>query len=178
MSRILAVSLPIEWSALGFPPVPGMGGVTLLDGDVGWGWEGTVPDLPITVVEADGGEDVEGWAVDHLVVLIDDVDTVVSVMSDVGLSPRLRMEVQGRPTVFFRAGPLLEAIESPVRQTALFGIALVTDEPLEVVALRWRSLGFDVSDPRPAIQPGRRILTVRGLDAGLAVMSPDAAPTA
>ena len=29
------------------------------------------------------------------------------------------------------------------------------------------------TDPKPAIQPGRRILTVRSVEAGLAVMSPD-----
>jgi hypothetical protein len=72
-------------------------------------------------------------------------------------------------------GPLLEVIESPVRAPAVYGVALVTDEPLEVVALRWRSMGREVTDPKPAIQPGRRIMTVQSVEAGLAVMSPDRA---
>jgi hypothetical protein len=57
----------------------------------------------------------------------------------------------------------------------LYGVALVTTEPLETVILNWRSRGLDVTDPTPAIQPGRRIFTVRGTAAGLAVMSPDGA---
>jgi hypothetical protein len=70
---------------------------------------------------------------------------------------------------------VLEVIESPVRAPSIFGVALATEEPLEVIVLRWRSSGFAVDDPRSAIQPGRRIVTVRGLDAGLAVMTPDRA---
>ena len=85
------------------------------------------------------------------------------------------MAVRGRPAAFFRVGPILEVIESPVRRAALYGVVLTTEEPLESVVLRWRSMGRDVTDPKPAIQPGRRIFTVRATAAGLAVMSPDRA---
>ncbi|MBT8197538.1 MAG: hypothetical protein KJP12_01355 [Acidimicrobiia bacterium] len=173
MARLTTLSLPIAWESLGLPTTPVFGGVTLIDGPVGWGWEPEAPELPIAVVEPVTGTSVEGWGVDHVVVLIDSVDETVETMADIGLTPRLKMEVRGRPAVFFRAGPVIEAITSPVRQSALYGVALVTDEPLETVALRWRSMGHDVGDPGPAIQPGRRILTVRGMEAGLAVMSPD-----
>jgi hypothetical protein len=117
-----------------------------------------------------------GWDLDHVVLMVPDLEQAVAKLGDIGVSPRLRMQVRGRPAAFFRVGPLLEVIESPVRAPALYGVALVTEEPLEVVALRWRSRGRDVSDPRPAIQPGRRIISVRDTEAGLAVMSPDVAP--
>ena len=57
------------------------------------------------------------------------------------------------------------------------GASTVTDAL--VAALQSGKLygaGLDVTDPRPAIQPGRRIFTVKGTAAGLAVMSSDAAP--
>ncbi len=76
---------------------------------------------------------------------------------------------------FYRVGTILEVIESPVRNPSLYGIALVTAEPLETAALRLRALGNDVGDPHDAIQPGRRIMTVRGFEAGLALMSPEGA---
>jgi hypothetical protein len=107
--------------------------------------------------------------------MVPDVEEAVITMAEIGLDPRLRMDVKGRPTAFFRVGPVLEVIESPVRGPSLYGVALVAEEPLEVVALRWRSLGREVTDPRDALQPGRRIFTVRATEAGLAVMSPDAA---
>jgi hypothetical protein len=87
------------------------------------------------------------------------------------------MQVGGRPAAFFRVGPILEVIESPVRQPAIYGVALTSEESLETVALRWRSLGRDVGDPHRAVQPGRRIMTVRATEVGFAVMSPDRAVT-
>ncbi|MBT8212937.1 MAG: hypothetical protein KJN71_07310 [Acidimicrobiia bacterium] len=173
MSRLAALSLPIDWESFGFPAAPLLDGVALTNGPVGWAWEPVAPDLPVALIDPPEATTVDGWAVDHVVVLIESVDDTVDVMASIGLAPRLRMEVQGRPAVFFRAGPVVEAITSPVRQTSLYGVALVAEESLETLALRWRSVGHDVSDPRPAIQPGRRILTVRGVEAGLAVMSPD-----
>ncbi len=108
-----------------------------------------------------------------MVLLVPELDELRRLMSAIGCEPRLTLEVQGRPTAFYRVGTVLEAIESPVRTPALYGVALVTDESLEAVALRWRSMGIEVGDVRPAIQPGRRIFSVGAVEAGLAVMSPD-----
>jgi hypothetical protein len=175
VTRIAGLCLPVAWDGFGLPSPLSAGGTTLAEGPVGWSWDGAVPAFDVPGCEATAGTPVVGWSVDHVVLLVSDLDDAVAVMERVGAAPRLRMEVRGRPTAFFRVGPVLEVIRSPVRSPALFGVALATDEPLEVVALRWRALGHDVSDPRPAIQPGRRIMTVRGLDCGLAVMSPDRA---
>jgi hypothetical protein len=117
--------------------------------------------------------EVDGYSVDHVVLLVPELGDAIGTLGRVGLEPRLRMPVGGRPAAFFRAGPVLEVIESPVRQPSLFGIAITAAEPLEAVALRWRSMGLSVGDIKPAIQPGRRIVTIHDLDAGFAVMSPD-----
>lgn len=175
-NSLVAIRLPIRWESFGFPPIPRFEATTLVEGgEPGWAWSERAPEFGVPVVDADAGEHVEGWAVDHVVLLVPDLDEAKATLEAVGHRPRLSMEVRGRPAAFFRAGPVLEVIESPVRAAAIYGVALTAEQPLEVLVLRWRSLGFDVSDPRPAIQPGRRILTVRGLEAGLAVMSPDRA---
>lgn len=173
---LVTLRLPIPWHALGMPETPQLGSTTLVDGDhPGWAWSGPAPSFPIGECEAIEGAAVPSWGTDHVVLLVPDLDEATTVLAETRLSPQLRMEVKGRPTAFFRVGPVLEVIQSPVRAPSLYGVALATDEALEVVALRWRILGFDVTEPRPAMQPGRRIITVRGLAAGLAVMSADRA---
>jgi len=176
MAELVALQLPIPWSSLGFPPIPQLGSMVLLDGDdPAWGWEGAAPALGIAAVSPVPGDVVTGWTVDHVVLLTPDLGETKVAMADVGAEPRLTMEVKGRSTAFFRVGTVLEVIASPVRDTVIYGVALAAEEPLETVALRWRSSGFDVTVPEPAIQPGRRIMSVRGLNAGLAVMSTDRA---
>jgi hypothetical protein len=177
MPTLITIQMPISWSEFGFPPHLQTGATCLIEGaEPAWAWEGEAPDLGIASCQTAVGVPVAAWGTDHIVILTASVDEAAGRLGAVGLNPRLRMTVQGRPTAFFRVGPVLEVVQSPVRAPAIFGIALVTDESLESVALRWRSLGHEVTDPRPAIQPGRRILTVKGLQAGLAVMSPDRSP--
>ena len=177
MPTLSTVALPISWPGFGFPARLQAGPTCLVEAeDPGWAWADGAPELGIRSCPPVVGSPAPGWGTDHVVVLVPDVDDAAARLGAVGIRPRLRMEVRGRPTAFFRVGPVLEVIESPVRAPAIFGVALVTDESLEAVALRWRSLGHDVTDPHQAIQPGRRILTVRGLTAGLAVMSPDRSP--
>jgi len=175
VATLTTVQLPIPWDAFGLPNPLQTRSTCLVDGPPGWAWQPTGPDLGIPVVESRHGETAEGWDLDHVVLLVPDLETAIVELADTAGPPRLRVDVKGRPTAFFRVGPLLEVIQSPVRAPALYGIALVTTEPFEVVTLQWRSRGLDVTDPRPAIQPGRRIFTVKGTEAGLAVMSPDRA---
>lgn len=174
-ARLTAVRLPIAWEGLDLPNPLATRSTVLLTGEPGWRWAGATPGLGIAPCDQSPGAAAAGWDLDHVVVLVPDVAAAVTTMADAGVSVRLRVTVGDRPTAFFRVGPLLEVIEAPVRAPSLYGVALMTDEPLEVVTLRWRSMGLDVTDPRPAIQPGRRIITLRGVDAGLAVMSPDGA---
>jgi hypothetical protein len=147
----------------------------LVDGPPAWAWSEAAPAFPVAACEPGAGTAASGWDLDHVVLMVPDIEDAVATMAAIGMSPRLRMSVKGRPTAFFRVGPVLEMIESPVRAASLYGVALVTEESLEVVVLRWRSLGREVNDPRDALQPGRRIFTVRATESGLAVMSPDVA---
>lgn len=183
---ITALQFPIPWGQLGFPEPLRLDRTLLTEGPIGWRWDEEAPDFPVKSIgepsvgepgaqSADEGQSPADWLVDHVVVLVPDLDAAVSEMQRIGSDLRLKLAVGGRPTAFFRCGPVLEMIESPVRAPSLFGLALVTEQPLEVVVLRWRGLGWDVSDPKPAIQQGRRIFSVRGTDAGLAVMSPERA---
>ena len=167
--------LPLPWDEFDLPNPLATRTTVLSTGSIGWAWDGPIPGFDIETIDPATGTPAEGWDLDHVVLLVPDLEAAIDVLRDAELPPRLRVEVRGRPTAFFRVGPLLEVIESPVRAPALYGVALVTEEPLEVVALRWRSMGRDVTDPKPAIQPGRKIMTVRSVEAGLAVMTPDRA---
>jgi hypothetical protein len=173
MTSIAGLQLPIDWTSLGWPATPVLGDVTLATGDPKWAWNDSAPALAIHIFEPTAGHVVVGMTVDHIVVLVPDLDSAIGKFSRASLAPRLRMTVGDRPAAFFRAGPVIEVIESPVRQASLYGIALTSEIPLETMSLQWRSRGLDVGEIRPAIQPGRRIMTVRDLDAGLAIMSPD-----
>jgi hypothetical protein len=173
MTSIAGLQLPIDWSALGWPMSPDIRGITLETGDPKWAWTGPAPALSIHVFEPPKGAPVEMMSIDHIVVLVPDLDRATGRFARAGLEPRLRMKVQDRPAAFFRAGPVLEVIESPVRQASLFGVAIASEVPLETLSLELRGRGLDVGTIRPAIQPGRRIMTIRDLDAGLAFMSVD-----
>lgn len=175
-TAITGIRLPIDWTAFGWPERPSLGGIVMSTGDPQWSWVPAAPAFPVAVDATQEGSDVEAFSVDHVVLLVPDLDAAVATMGRIGLDPRLRMTISGdRPAAFFRVGTVLEVIEAPVRQTSLYGIALTHDGSLESLALAWRSLGLTIGDVKRAIQPGRRIMTVHDLDAGLAVMSHDGA---
>jgi len=173
MTSIAGLQLPIDWTTLGWPISPDLGGITLETGDPKWAWTGPAPALSIHIFEPTVGDPVAMMSIDHIVVLVPDLDGAVGRFSRAGLEPRLRMNVRDRPAAFFRAGPVIEVIESPVRQASLFGVAITSEIPLETISLEWKSRGLTVGTIRPAIQPGRRIMSIRDLDAGLAIMSLD-----
>jgi hypothetical protein len=175
MTSIASVRLPIDWTSLGWPAEPSLAAITLSTGDPAWGWTPAAPAFGIHTLQPADGQPVEGFAVDHVVMLVPELEAAISTLSRVDLEPRLRMAVSGRPAAFFRAGTVLEVIEAPVREASIYGLALTAHESLEVLSLAWKGRGLDVGSIKPAIQPGRRIMTVRGLDAGLAVMSEDGA---
>lgn len=166
------VRLPIRWSDLGFPAVPELGDVTLVEGPVGWRWSGAVPKWPIDTFGPTHSEPLAEWGVDHVVILVPDLDVAELDLADAGLRPRRGGKVRGQRALFYRAGPVLEVIEVGVPNPTIYGVALATDLPLEEIADDWRRRGLRVTDPRDAIQVGRRIMVVKDLEAGLAVMSP------
>jgi hypothetical protein len=145
--------------------------------------------LPAAAVPVPG---VAAWAppplgplrVDHVVVVTPDLDRTIAACEAAGLPLRRVRDAGpdpgGRPTrqAFFRlsdlagGGPILEVVgpleADPARRdapAAFFGLACTTDDLDAVVA----ALGPDrCGPPRPAVQPGRRIATIRR-GAGLAV---------
>jgi hypothetical protein len=175
VTKLTTLQLPIPWESFGLPSALQTETTCLVDGPPAWAWDGQGPELDIPFIAERRGEAAPGWDLDHVVLLVPDINMATEEITRVAGPPRLRASVRDRPAAFYRVGPLLEVIESPVRSPALYGLALVTTQSLEVTVLNWRSRGLDVASPRPAIQPGRRIFTVKGTEAGLAVMSPDGA---
>jgi hypothetical protein len=108
---------------------------------------------------------------DHVVTFTPDLDRTVAALGQAGLDlRRIRDEPLpggGTRQAFFRLGEVvLEAIEQPqpdgspvdpAKPARLWGLALLTED-LDASAA---SLGDLLGAPREAVQPGRRIATVR-----------------
>jgi hypothetical protein len=126
--------------------------------------------------------------VDHVVAFSPDLNRTVAALDAAGLDlRRIREEPTpaGAPRqAFFRVGePILEVIQAPEGSPAMenpagpagfWGLAFVVDDIDAAVA----SLGDGrVNEPRPAVQEGRRIATLRrdaGLGLPVALMTPRA----
>lgn len=163
-------------------------------GLVGWslrGLETTELDgLPTTIADrpqrAEAMEHPNGiTAIDHVVAISSDLDRTVAALVAAGLDLR-RVREEPTPTgaprqAFFRVGPaILEVVQEPPEATErnggdrpafFWGLAFVAPDLERTVA----QLGEDrVSGIRPAVQPGRRIATLRrsaGLSVPVALMS-------
>lgn len=124
--------------------------------------------------------------IDHVVALTPDRARTVETLERAGLDlRRLRDEptpAGGGFQAFFRLGEsILEVVEappgSPIPEDAparLWGLAFLVDDLDATAGL----LGDRLGEPREAVQPGRRIATLRkgaGLSFGCAFMSPEAA---
>jgi catechol 2,3-dioxygenase-like lactoylglutathione lyase family enzyme len=124
-------------------------------------------------------------AIDHVVAFTPDLERTVGVLRDAGLDFR-RLRLQPTPAggghqAFFRMGEvILEVIaappgsplaERPDEPARLWGLSFLVDD-LDTTAER---LGELMGEPRDAVQPGRRIATLRreaGLGVAVAFMSP------
>lgn len=175
MSALTAIQLPIAWNSFDWPEVPSLGGVALTTGDPRWSWAPSAPALPILTMEAPEATTIADFTIDHVVLLVPHLDVAIGTFDRIGLAPRLKMQVGDRPAAFFRAGPVFEVIESPVRQASIYGLAVTFERSLESLALAWKARGLSVGTVKEAIQPGRKIMTIHDLDAGFAVMSQDLA---
>ncbi len=121
-------------------------------------------------------------SVDHVVVVTADFDRTAAALECAGLPLRRVREVPGsgeRPAFrqgFRRLGPaILELVETPAAEPGaarFWGLVLIVDD-LEALADR---LGDRLGSIRDAVQPGRRIATLResaGLGEAVAFMSPE-----
>ncbi len=124
-------------------------------------------------------------AIDHVVAMTPALDRSVQALQEAGLDLR-RIREQPTPAgaprqAFFRLGEeILEVVQEPEqiveqkggadRQACLWGLALIAPDLERTV----QALAPHAGEARPAVQPGRRIATVRrsaGLAAPVALMS-------
>jgi hypothetical protein len=126
-------------------------------------------------------------AIDHIVAMTPALERSVEALEDAGLDlRRIREEptAAGAPRqAFFRLGEeILELVQEPeeivaraggpTRPARFWGLALLAGD-LDATVAR---MAPHAGEPRAAVQPGRRIATVRrsaGLAVPLALMSPD-----
>lgn len=163
--RITALELsapPEAWTDAGFTVTGGavvVGGLALrfVDGErglVGWTLDGdeTAADPP--GVHPNGANDV-----DHVVLMTPDLDATVDELAGQGFEARRTRDAGGGITqVFYRAGAVLEVV-GPLAVPApyLWGIVFTTRDLDATVAF----LGDHIGAPKDAVQPGRRIATIR-----------------
>jgi hypothetical protein len=196
---------PEQWAALGFDVSPTgavtLGGVKLSlgvagKGITGWALRGIeatdaidglrtrVVDTPPTPVIDESvdreaaGADLSAHpngtiALDHVVILTPDFDRTAAALAEHGMPLRRESERNGARQGFRRLGPaIMEIVQAPDGDTRFWGlVAIVSD--LDALGER---LGDDLGAPRPAVQPGRRIATLRrsaGLGLAFAFMDPE-----
>jgi hypothetical protein len=162
----------LDWSVRGLPD----------------GWAGDLDGLPTvastTPLPVPGAHPIGAQLIDHVVVLSPDSERTTAAFEAVGLEARRQRETDtyGMPMrqTFFRMGEvILELIATTEPSgdgpTAFFGLALTVDD-LDEAAAR---LGDGLGSIKDAVQPGRRIATMRhkelGLSVALALMSPEPA---
>ena len=111
-------------------------------------------------------------AIDHVVAFTDSVDRTSAALEHAGAPLRRRAEPRpGTPMAFHRLGPLVLEVVLAGPRPALWGLVVVVAD-LDACA---SDLGWLLGDVRQAVQPGRRIATVRpeaGLPVALALMTP------
>jgi catechol 2,3-dioxygenase-like lactoylglutathione lyase family enzyme len=99
------------------------------------------------------------FAVDHVVVLTGSLDRTVAALQHAGLDLRRRDERMA----FLRLGSyILEVVERGDDPARFWGLVVVVPDPAAVPG---------AGPVKNAVQPGRRIATVKGLGTALAVMS-------
>lgn len=147
-------------------------------GVIAWAFDGlgevsTVDGVPTTSATGDPPvpwEHANGSTmIDHVVLASGDVARTRAALEAVGFDARRVREASPTMTqVFFRAGEVIIELvgppaPAPDRRTALFGIAVNVSDLDATKA----SLGDRLGQPKDAVQPGRRIATLRTRDLGI-----------
>jgi hypothetical protein len=181
---------PQVWERLGFAVQDGevaLGGVRIClgadgDGIVGWSLSG-LPDerdldglsaCPPSAPPPDPVEHPNGAiGIDHVVALTPDFDRTLRKLTALGFDHRRTREAgAGFRQAFFVLGPCLLELGGPADgDVRLWGMTLVVRD-LDAAAER---LGEKLGTVKDAVQPGRRIATLRreaGVGVPLALMSP------
>lgn len=155
-------------------------------GIVGWSLGGLPPDSPVDDLDgipttksdaaaAAPAEHPNGViAIDHVVLMSPDLDRTVGALAAVGVDPRRQRDAElgGRPIrqIFFRLGEVIvEVVGSKDTKgdgpSTLWGITYVVADIDATVAF----FGDHTAPAKDAVQPGRRIATLRHHDLGMSV---------
>jgi hypothetical protein len=107
--------------------------------------------------------------IDHVVVATPDWQRTIDALVATGMALRRERDAgRGMRQGFFRTGEVIVEVVGPTERAGdgpagFFGLA-ITVADLDATKAR---LGDALSDPKPAVQPGRRIATLRHRDLGL-----------
>lgn len=176
---------PDAWRAIGFT-VDGdachVGTVRIRLGSGGTGITGwTLRDIPADVTEVDGvrtassatppgepGAHANGVTrIDHLVFMTPDLPRTAAAVVALGLDVRRERDAGPFQQVFFRLGEVILELVGPMDggpgPASLWGITFAVDD-LDATAA---SLGDRTGRVKDAVQPGRRITTLRGKELGI-----------
>ena len=154
----------VGWSLRGMPPAFGddLDGIATTTSDAG----------PASSAQHANGV----TAIDHVVLLSPDLDRTIASLAAVGANPRKERdgELGGQPIrqIFFRFGEVIvEVVGSPHTagegRSSLWGITYVVAD-IDATA---SFFGDRTSSVKAAVQPGRRITTLRHRDLGMSVRS-------
>lgn len=199
MARLVGVRVaaaPAAWAALGFcvgpPGVAEIGGVTIEltgpgagEGLTGWSVAGLAPgdldglpppEAPAASASTGARHPNGAIAVDHVVAVSGDLDRTLAALARAGAEPRRIREVPGSPLrqAFFVLETALLELAGPVEgedRARLWGLTVAVAD-LDALATR---LGDRLGPVRDAVQPGRRIASLRaeaGAGVPLAFMTP------
>lgn len=154
----------LGWTLRGLPAEGAAEGV--IDG---------VPTLRSDTAPASPAKHANGvTSIDHVVLLSPDLDRAVASLAAVGLQPRRERDAElgGQPMrqIFFRLGPvILEVVGAPGvandGPSSLWGVTYVVAD-IDATAAFFSDRALPVKD---AVQPGRRITTLRHRDLGMSV---------
>ncbi len=194
----LHIADPAErWEALGFEVDDGhadLNGVRLTlnapgEGITRWSIQGIPPSEAIDGLPTDTVPDHlrprhaphpnGATALDHVVITTPDFDRTAQALERVNIPLRRIRDAGNFRQGFRRLGPaILELVENksapPQNPACFWGLVIIVAD-LDSLASR---LGENLSAPKPAVQPGRRIATLKrtaGLSPAVAFMTPEPA---
>jgi hypothetical protein len=185
IDEIRVADSPDAWRAIGFTVDVDeccIGGVRVRLGRTGTGiTDWTLRGIPQATVDVDGiptgssaatacqpNQHANGVTrIDHVVLMTPDVRRTVGALSALGLDVRRERDADAFQQVFFRLGDvILEVVgphESGPGPASLWGLTFVVDDIDEAA----RFLGDRIGRVKDAVQPGRRITTLRGREIGI-----------
>ena len=183
LAELLVADPPEAWRAAGFT-VDDDGSCRVGKGVVGWALRGLseertdldgVPTTASDEPEAEPARHPNGTThIDHVVLLTPDLARTVTSLGEIGLEPRRERDgvLGGSPVrqVFYRLGEvILEVVGAPgvagEGAATIWGLTHTVADIDAAAAL----LGEHTSPVKDAVQPGRRITTLRTRELGMSV---------